>query len=145
MCNHRWSAVAFIALFLTPGVAVPDEPVRVNDLKDNVRARLIGAKRSQGRAAFLIAKLETQDEARKEVQIIFPAHSFTTHERTLMQVIEGCVDEREPGEGGWHKARAGVEAVFSVPEKGASFQGGGMGANSLDPCYLFSLKLKGAK
>jgi uncharacterized protein YaiE (UPF0345 family) len=145
MGNHWWSAVAFLALVLAPSAARPDEPVRVNDLKDNVRARLIGAKRSQGRAALLIAKFETQDEARKEVQIVFPAHSFTTHERTLRQVIEGCLDEREPGEGGWHKVRAGVEAVFSVPEKGASFQGGGKGAKSLDHCYLFSLKLQGAK
>jgi uncharacterized protein YaiE (UPF0345 family) len=142
---HRYSALAFATVILVPLAAAAEEPVRVNDLKENVRAVLVGAKRSQGRGAWLVAKFETQDDARKEIEIVFPAHSFTTHERTLMQVIEGSVDERATGDAGWRRVKAGVEVVFSIPEKGAGSEGGGTGSKSLDHCYLYSLNLTGTK
>src|SRR6516162_1044555 len=115
-----WLALALVALILAPTAASPAEPVRVKDLKDNVQAVLVSAERV-GRGGNLFATFQTQDEARKEIKVVFPAHSFTTHERTLMQVIEGCLDERG-------RVKPGVEAVFSIPSQGASFEGSGTGS-----------------
>ena len=42
--------------------------------------------------ACLIAKFETLDKERREITIDFPAHSFTTYERTLQAIIESSSD-----------------------------------------------------
>jgi hypothetical protein len=130
-----------LAVSVTPGA---DEPVRVNGLSGNVKARLVGAKRSQGRAAFLIAKFETLDKERREIEVVFPAHSFTTHEATFKAIVESCSDWGDaPDYSKWSRVRD--EVIFSVPEKGAGPGGGGSGAKSLDHCYLVSLKLAAGK
>jgi hypothetical protein len=122
-----------------------DEPVRVNDLGGNVQARLVGAKRSAGRGAWLIAKFETLDKERREIEIVFPAHSFTTHEATLKAIILSCSDWGDaPDHSKWGRVRG--EVIFSVPPKGAHFSGGGgTGAKTLDHCYLVSLKVEASK
>jgi hypothetical protein len=135
---------AFSLLIWSAATLMADEPVRINDLSGNVRARLIGAKRSQGRGANLIAKLETIDKERRPIQIVFPAHSFTTHEATLKAVIESCSDwGKAPDHSDWSRVKS--EVIFSVPPKGAHFSGGGLGEKSLDHCYLVSLKLESSK
>ena len=122
--------------------SIADEPVRVNDLKGNVKARLVGAKLGQGRVALLIAKFETLD-GKQEIQVVFPGHSFTTHEATLKAIILSCSDWGDaPDHSQWGRVKG--EAVFSLPEKGAHFTGG-QGAKSLDHCYLVSLKIPTSK
>lgn len=127
-------ALGLSVVVLGAAAAESQEPVRVNDLKDNVRARLVGAKQSEARGRWVIARFETLDATRKEVRIVFPAHSFTTHERTLLTLIEGSVDERG-------QVKAGIEVVFSIPANGAS----PVQDTSLERCYLHSLKLGEAK
>ena len=52
MCNHQWWMLAFVTVVLAPAAATAEEPVRVNDLKENVRALLVGAKPLQGFKSF---------------------------------------------------------------------------------------------
>jgi len=126
------------------GMSLADEPVRVNEISGNVKARLTAAKRSQGRAAHLIARFETLDEARREVTIVFPAHSFTTHEATLKAIILSCSDwGNAADDSNWGRVKG--EVIFSIPAKGAHFSAGGPGVKSLDHCYLVSLKLEASK
>lgn len=135
--------LAVLSLLASSAVmSAADEPVRVNNLSGNVKARLIAAKRSQGRAALLIARFEPLDGG-KEIQVVFPAHSFTTHEATLKAVIVSFSDWGDsPDHSNWSKVRG--EAIFSLPAKGANFSGGS-GMKSLDHCYLVSLKLPAGK
>jgi hypothetical protein len=135
---------AVLSLLVASAVtSVADEPVRVNDLSRNVKARLVGAKRSQGRAAHLIARFETIDKERREIHIVFPAHSFTTHEATLKAIIVSCSDWGDAADHSeWGRVRG--EVIFSIPEKGAHFSGG-QGVKSLDHCYLVSLKPEASK
>lgn len=125
------------------GVSLADEPVRVNDLRDNVKARLVGVKIGQGRAALLIAKFETIDESKREIEIVFPAHSFTTHEATLKAIIMSSSDWGGAADStNWGRVKG--EVIFSMPKKGAHFISTG-GAKSLDHCYLVSLNLEASK
>src|SRR5262245_15175717 len=135
--------LGILATFIWPVVASATEPVRVNDLEKNVRARLIAAK-TEGRG-WLIARFETEDDDRKEIRIVFPLHSFTTHEQSLMKIIEGSLDDRGAKDDPWHRVRPGVEVGFSLPPEGAGLEGGGTGSKSIDHCYLFSFTLKPAK
>jgi hypothetical protein len=135
---------ALSLLICLAGTPMADEPVRVNDLSGNVKARLIGAKRSQGRGAWLIAKLQTIEKERREIHIVFPAHSFTTHEATLKAIVQSCSDWGDAlDHSQWSRVKS--EVIFSVPPKGAHFSGGGLGEKSLDHCYLVSLKLEPSK
>jgi hypothetical protein len=131
-------------LIWSAGTSIAEEAVRVSDLSSNVKARLIGAKRSPGRGAWLIAKFQAIDKERREIEIVFPAHSLTTHEATLKALIESCSDWGDaPDYSEWGRVRG--EVIFSVPEKGAHFAGGGPGVKPLDHCYLVSLKLEASK
>jgi hypothetical protein len=143
MCGHWLFAAVVVAVVLWPTAAAPADPVRVNDLKDNVQVRLVAAKVSEGRGQELMAKFETLDEARKEILVGFPAHSFTTHEQTLMSIIWGCIDHPAPRVAGWRKVKDGVEAIFSVPKDG--IHGYGARGETYERCYLVSLKLGGKK
>jgi len=137
-----FAALSLLALSSVTPVA--GEPVRVNDLSGNVKARLIGAKRSQGRGAWLIARFETIDKERREIKVAFPAHSFTTHEATLKALILSCTDWGDaPDYSQWGRIRG--EVIFSIPEKGAGPRGGGQGLKSLDHCYLVSLRLEATR
>ncbi len=110
------------------GRSIAEEPVRVNDLSGNIKAGLIGAKRGPGRGAWLIAKFQTIDKERREIQIAFPAHSFTTHEATLQAIIESCSDWGDaPDYSKWGRVRG--EVIFSIPEKGAAQLAAVQGAN----------------
>jgi hypothetical protein len=139
MCNPSWLALAFLVLI--PTADVPERPVRVSDLTGNVEARLVGSKRHQGSGGWLMAKLETLDADRKEIVLLFPAHSFTTHERTLKEIIQGCTVGQQADRDGWHKVKDGIEAVFFVPKDGI----GASGNKSLDHCCLTKLSVNAAK
>lgn len=142
MCGHWLFAAAVASVALGAKAPVPADPVRVLDLKDNVQVRLVAAKQSAGRGGGLFAKFETLDQARKEIVVSFPSHSFTTHELTLMKIIEGCIgwstaDVVVDGSG-WVKVKGGVEAVFSVPKDiGGKF----LLSKDYEQCHLRSLKI----
>lgn len=111
------------------------KPVLANELKDNVRVRLVAARISDRRGQNLIAKFQTNEKEPTTLVIHFPAHSFTTHEQTLRAVIRACVDWDNSDDGGW--APAVVEADFSLPKDGRQ-----PGAYSpLEKCCLVSLRL----
>jgi hypothetical protein len=132
--------LTLLALTAASIAARAEEPVRINDLSGNVKARLVGARQGEGRGAWLVAKFETLGEGRREVVVVFPAHSFTTHEATLKAIVESCSDWGEAADHSqWSRVKG--EAVFSLPAKGAHFAGG-QGAKSLDYCYLISLKVE---
>jgi hypothetical protein len=107
-----------------------------------VTVRLVAARVSEARPGNLIAKfVSVEGKEPKEICIDFPAHSQTTHETTLMNLVKSCVAwsaEGKPGQ--WHAA--GVEAIFSIPKTGA---GVGPGGGDLRQCYFVSLKLPKAK
>jgi hypothetical protein len=113
--------------FLTPALASQEEAPKepggerlplAKDLSKNIKARLLEAKLSVTRGQNLIAKFVTTSpgpDPAKEFTVRFPSHSHTTHEMTLMSVIEGCVDWKagDPDAHQWHPAT--VTATFSVP------------------------------
>ena len=131
MNTYGLYALVVAIMVLWPSAAMPDDPVRVDDL-NNIRVRFIAAKKSESRGQNLIAKFETQDKDRKEFVIVFPSHSFTTHESTLMSIVGTC-SGREVDNSGWTKAKSGVEAVYSIPV------GGVKDYSMLEQCYLVTL------
>ncbi|MHC5012631.1 MAG: hypothetical protein ACYTG6_17080 [Planctomycetota bacterium] len=85
---------------------------------ENVEVRLTGAAISPRRGRNLRARFVPVDPAEaEEIVIVFPAHSHTTHETTLMNVIRASL-ESAPAEGrsedGWTPVRH--RAVFSTPQ-----------------------------
>src|SRR5262245_34682641 len=142
MYENWWLAAAVGFAILGPSAAASADPVRAGEVKGNVEVRLVAARTSDARTQHLIAKFETRDKARAEILVHFPAHSFTTHENTLMRLIMGCV-ERDPGAGGWRPVKGAVEAVFSVPggHAGASVTDG----DALERCFLVSLEIGSSK
>jgi hypothetical protein len=138
MFRHwRFAAAVGLAILCPPAATMAD-PVEAGAVKGNVEVQLVAARTSDRRGQELIAKFETRDKARAEVLVRFPAHSFTTHENTLMRLIAGCV-ERDPGAGGWRPVKGGVAAVFSVPAGGANDR------DTLERCFLVSLEVKSDK
>jgi hypothetical protein len=132
--------IAFLGL---PAVSdAGDKEVLAKDLTANVAVRLVAARVSEARHGNLIAKfVPVEGKERKEICIDFPAHSQTTHETTLMNLVKSCVDwSAEDKRGQWHAA--GVEAIFSIPKTRA---GAGPAGGDLRQCYLVSLKLPKAK
>ena len=134
-------SLAIVGLLLVTWIALEaHEPVRAIGLSGNVRARFIGARRSVGRAANLVAKFQAVDKANLQIEVAFPAHGFTTHEATLIALVESCSDWGDaPDYSQWSSVRA--EMIFSLPEKGINCGGIGTGDNSFDLCYLESLKI----
>ena len=156
MRSHWLFAAVLVLVALWPAVAAPQEPVappapvRPEDLKDNVKARLVGTKTSEARTQHLIVKFETLGPDRKEIQIHFTSGpgSNTTHARTLLAIIGGCRGERDQ-ETGWTKVEDDVEAIFSLPKDGSILlpKDGRPGLTReqyYERCYLVSLKI-GAK
>ena len=130
-----------LGLLLVTWIAIEaHEPVKANGLSDNVRARFIGARRSVSKAANLVAKFQAVDKPNLQIVVVFPAHSFTTHEATLVALVESCSDWGDaPDYSQWSSVR--TEMIFSLPEKGINYGGIGTGDSSLDHCYLESMKI----
>jgi hypothetical protein len=142
VCGNWRFAAAFGFAILCYRAAAPADPVRTGELQGNVKVRLVAARTSEARTQHLIAKFETRDKDRTEILVQFPAHSFTTHETTLMHLITVGV-KRSPEAGGWQPAKGQVEAVFSVPASWAGARGNGN--DSLERCFLVSLEVKSDK
>jgi hypothetical protein len=142
MNTYGLYALVVAIMVLWPSAAVPGDPVRVDDLKDNVQVRLVAVREINDRryAGAWFATFVTLDKAREEVTIGlgYPTVGETTHEQTLAVIVKGCVEggERSIVRGATEtKVREGVEAVFSIPKMDDK------GNRKLDDCYLVSLKL----
>ena len=97
------------------------------DLKDNVEVRLVAARNSRERTHHVVAKFETTDKDRREIEVEFPSGDYTTHDRTLMSVLCHCMGwERPVAHNAWEDAK--VKAIFSVPRDG----------KGLEKCFLIS-------
>jgi hypothetical protein len=132
--------VAFSILGNGQSSGIADEPLKETDLTDNVKVRLVAARRGETRTVPLIAKFVTLDKEKREILVQFPSHASyvaTPHERTLMNLVEAGVGGCGPGSGPeWTKAE--VQVVFSIPKGGVD----GLNRKDYEKCYLVSLKLK---
>lgn len=144
MNTYGLYALVVAIMVLWPSAAMPDDPVRVDDLKDNVQVRLVAVRQIdyRGNPGAWFAKFVTLDKTREEVTIGlgFPTVGETTHEQTLAVIVKGCVEGGERsivgGSGATEtKVREGVEAVFSIPKMDDK------GNRKPSHCYLVSLKL----
>jgi hypothetical protein len=145
-----WSYCLFAALLvlvsLQPAAAAPQDPdqparARPKDLKDNVKARLVGMKTSEARTRHTIVKFETLGADRKELLVSFgnlgTPGGDTTHVATLFAIFHSCLGKYDK-KTDWVTVKDGVEAIFSLPNP--------EDANSrrsidfYDRCYLVSLK-----
>src|SRR5262245_38333700 len=105
-------SIAFAVIGSGPNVGLADEPLTERDLPDNVKVRLVAARRSESRTVHLIAKFVTMDKEKREILVAFHTRVATPHERTLMNLVEAGVGGCGPGAGpDWRPAE--VEAVFS--------------------------------
>jgi hypothetical protein len=133
-----------LVLFATLGLllsscwqVLADESLTERQLPDNVKARLIAARRSPQRTVHLVAKFETMDKDKREILVEFHSTVATPHERTLMNLVEACVGGCGPGAGPtWRQAE--VEAVFSIPKEGVRY----LDREGYVKCYLVSMKLR---
>lgn len=138
------SSLAILGLLSVTWYALEaHEPVRATGLSGNVKARFIGARRSAGHAANLVARFQSVDQA-DIIEVVFPAHGFTTQEATLIALVEACSDwGNAPDCSNWSNVR--TEMIFSVPKQGINHAGIGTAASSLDMCYLESMKIAEVK
>jgi uncharacterized protein YaiE (UPF0345 family) len=83
--------------------------------------KLIAAAISGARGQNLIAKfIEIKPNAGKEMSVLFPAHSFTTHETTLMNIIRSSVSWTNGDDHKWHEAR--LDVIFSIPQDSPNYE-----------------------
>jgi hypothetical protein len=131
--------IAVAAIFFASPSGAGDSQGRVftgKDTANNIEVRLIGAKISESRALNLMAKFALLKGEPKEFIVSFPAHSHTTHETTLMNIVRSCTPG--PGSGqNWHDWKeATLEAVFSVPKDRR---------DEFSHWYLISIRVRGEK
>ena len=129
-------AIALALFGNTRPPVLAGEALAEGELADNVQARLVAVRRSQGRAHNLIAKFETEGKDQRELVVHFPPNQTTPHERTLMALVESCTGGNSAGDLKWRSAE--LEAVFSIPKAGIV----GNDRKEYAKCYLVSLKLK---
>jgi uncharacterized protein len=100
-----------------------DKQPLANEVKKSRQVQLVAIKRSNYCGQNLIAKfIDLSDKDRKELSVIFPCHSFTTHEVTLMQIMESCVQMGDITRcNDWRKAK--MEVVFSIPTDAGDYHG----------------------
>ena len=146
-----WSYSLFAAVLalvaLWPTAAAPQDPatpVRPEDLKDNVKVRLVAREHRDDRGQTVVYKLETLGEDRKVVWFEFrPGGASTPHTRTLSAVMNGCLgpDKEVDNKEGLIriKVKDGVEAIFSLPKDGIHAYGAR--DEVYERCYLVSLKI----
>jgi len=88
-------------------------------LPDNITVRLVAAATSPQRGQNRLARFVSVDSkgASRELVVQFPAHSHTTHEATLIQLIDACIQwspqSGQSTEPIWSPARC--DLTFSVP------------------------------
>jgi hypothetical protein len=92
-----------------------DVESRVKDVDHTNRtARLAGVAISPARGRNYSAKfVEIAPNRGKQFSVTFPAHSFTTHEATLINLIQSSVVwGKDPAQ--WHETQ--FDVVFSMPQ-----------------------------
>src|SRR3954468_6575332 len=92
MRNIRLLLLPVIALLLFRG-APGTQTVLTKDIVKDRRVKLLSARISETRGRYLVASFEVLNAPKAEViGIQFPAHSHTTHETTLINLIRASVD-----------------------------------------------------
>ena len=97
------------------------------DTADNIQVRLVAAMIDNTRGQFLHAKFVPLKGEKKEIEVRFPGHSFTTHETTIMEIIysaTGVLEYRRKPQaqnikGGGKRtewSEASLDVVFSIPK-----------------------------
>lgn len=146
MCSHWLFTVLLVLVALLPTAAAPPDPdpparVRPKDLKDNVKARLVGTKTSEARTRHTIVKFETLGADRKEILVSFgplgTPGGDTTHVATLFAILHSCLGKYDK-KTGWVTVKDGVEAIFSLPRP--EDVNSRRSIDYYDRCYLVSLK-----
>jgi hypothetical protein len=93
------------------------QELRVNQIQGNREVKLIDAYRDNTAASSLHASFGESGSTNR-LEIVFPAHSATPHEFTIMKIIQGSVDWSSPGPDfslNVAPSKAIMEVVFSVP------------------------------
>jgi hypothetical protein len=91
--------------------------VLTKDITDNVHVELVGARISETRGQHLMARLRpVSADSSDEVTIPFPAHSATTHETTIINIIRSAVNLRTKGSNPHEWQPAAMKVVFSIPK-----------------------------
>ena len=108
----------FIAVAIGLVSAAPATPtVKTGEIADHRRVKLVSARISERRGQNLEAQfaLEKDPQNAVVVSVTFPAHSHTTHETTLMNIIRASVSwsGRDEARHEWRTARR--VPVFSLP------------------------------
>lgn len=118
MLSLRVSAI--VVLLLATACSAADEPNPgaglAKDIPGNREVQLLSAFIGETRGQNLIATFQAMgDRKAKQIKIRFPAHGFTPHEITLMNIIRSTVDWSEPKDP--HKPHQATSAViFSIPK-----------------------------
>jgi len=112
--------IPLVFLVLATGVlaGAQEEPARVltDKIKDNHQVRLTEARISQARGQSLEARfVDVKAPDAEPFWIRFPAHSFTPHETTLMNIVRSSVNWDAP-ESRYESHEATLHAVFSIPK-----------------------------
>jgi hypothetical protein len=125
-------------LFCATVTAAEDKRVLAKDITDNRKVRLIAAQISTTRGQNLMAKfVDSDSKTNQEFIVRFPSHSHTTHEVTLMRIVESCVDWSAPKDRyEWHDATC--EVTFSVPKDAGGYHGE---SEHYDRWFLLSIKI----
>ena len=125
----------FLALLLLATSAHAAEKILTKDIADNREVRLVAASIARSRGQNLVASfVGVGDENGTVFRIRFPAHSHTTHETTLMNIIRSSVDW-EDGTERWKKAK--YITTFSIPKNVKN------SVNDLTHWYFVSLHVPG--
>jgi len=115
--------LVFLMLATVALAGAQEESARVltDKIRDNHRVRLTAARVSQARGQNLEARfVDVKAPDAEPTWIRFPAHSFTPHETTLMNIVRSSVNWDEPESPyEWHKAT--LHAVFSIPEDASGY------------------------
>ena len=115
--NVALTQLMFITLFAVTGLQDgADDRVLTGRVTGNHLVLLTHARISESRGQNLEGKLTIigGERAGEVISVRFPAHSHTTHETTLMNIIRASIDWSPPeSRYQWHEA--GMPAVLSVP------------------------------
>jgi hypothetical protein len=138
MHNTALSVIASVLGCLPVSTAAEQGQVLTGkDTADNIEIRLVAAKVSETRGQNLLATFVPLKGEQKEVTVKFPAHSHTTHETTLINIIySSTAPDRDLSR---DLKAASLEVVFSVPKDFLEHP------NDLSRWYLVSVKVRDKK
>ncbi len=130
--------LALAILLWTSVAGAEDNQILADHIADNRKVRLLAAKISIRSGQNLDAKfVELGSQSNEEFVVTFPSHSHTTHEVTLMSIIDSCVDWKSPMDSyTWHDATC--NAIFSVPKDAGGYHGD---SDHYDHWFLLSIKI----